>query len=88
MSETTAIVASASGLHARPASMFVETAQRHDAEITIRLDDGPAVNAKSILLVMSLGAKQGSTVHLLAEGSDSDAALAELQQLIETDFDS
>jgi phosphocarrier protein len=87
MPETTAVVASASGLHARPASVFVEAAQRYGSTIRLSVDDRGPVDAKSILMVMGIGAGQGATVRLSAEGDDADAALAELVQLVETDHD-
>lgn len=87
MPHTTATVASSSGLHARPASLFVEAAQRYDAAITIGVGENPAVDAKSILFVMSLGAGHGTEVRIAAEGTDANAALTELTRLIETNLD-
>ncbi len=87
MPTTTARVASAAGLHARPASVFVSTASTFDAIITIALGDGPAVDAKSILQVMGLGAGQGATVRITATGADAEAALASLAEVVQSDLD-
>ncbi|MGO4454844.1 HPr family phosphocarrier protein, partial [Arthrobacter sp. RAF14] len=71
MPERTAVVASASGLHARPAAIFAEAAAELDVEVTIALDGTPedeAMDASSILSLMTLGAGNGDTVILRAEG--------------------
>ncbi len=69
------------GLHARPASQFVQTAARFASTITVAC--GPRrANAKSILQVLSLGAVGGAEITIQAEGTDADAALAALKQLI------
>jgi phosphocarrier protein HPr len=73
------------GLHARPASKFVQTAARFSSTITVVCGARKA-NAKSILQVLSLGASGGAQITLQAEGADADAALAALQQLIEERF--
>jgi len=87
----TAVVASRVGLHARPASLFVQAAAATGLPVTIAVGDGDSVgdpvDARSILMVMGLGAKHGDTVTLSAEGENAEAALAELAKLIETDHD-
>ncbi|KAB1656672.1 HPr family phosphocarrier protein [Pseudoclavibacter chungangensis] len=87
MAEVQATVASASGLHARPAKLFVEAVQKQSVPVTIQVGDGPALNAGSILSLMGLGAAHGTVVTLKAEGDGADAALAELKTLLETDLD-
>jgi phosphocarrier protein len=73
------------GLHARPASQFVQTAARFSSKITVSC--GPRrANAKSILQVLSLGAGGGAEITLQAEGQDADAALEALKQLIADKF--
>ncbi|WP_224269152.1 phosphocarrier protein HPr [Haloprofundus salinisoli] len=74
------------GLHARPASQFVQTANEHDAEVTIeKVDgDGGPVNAASMLSVTSLGAAHGDEVRLVAEGDDAEAALDALEEVLTT----
>jgi phosphocarrier protein len=74
------------GLHARPASKFVETANQFDAEITIAPADGEqdAVNAASMLGVTGLAVKSGEDVLLVAEGEDAEAALDALEAVLST----
>ncbi len=71
------------GLHARPASLFVQTAKRYKSNINV-LYDGRTANAKSILSVLTLGAGQGAELAIEAEGEDADAALEALRSLIAT----
>lgn len=80
--EKEVIVKNESGLHARPASLFVKKANDFQSEITI-IFDGKEVQAKSILDVMSLGAKQGSKIILKAEGEDALEAVEQLASFIE-----
>lgn len=90
MSERTATVASSSGLHARPASLFAEAAAETGVEVTIAMAGTPAedaMDASSILSLMTLGAEHGSEVVLRAEGDGADAALDALVKLLETDLD-
>lgn len=78
-------VASKSGLHARPAAVFVQEAKRFQSAVTVA-KDGKTVNAKSILSVLTLGAGQGDQVVLAAEGSDADTAVESLASLLEQDL--
>lgn len=73
------------GLHARPASQFVQTAARFASSVTIEYNAKKA-NAKSILQVLSLGAGGGAEISIHAEGEDAEAAVAALQQLIADKF--
>jgi phosphotransferase system HPr (HPr) family protein len=61
-------------LHARPAADFVRTAMRFSADIVVAVD-GREANAKSLLDVLRLGAKGGSTLRLRADGDDADGAV-------------
>ena len=61
-------------LHARPAADFVRTAMRFSADIVVAVD-GREANAKSLLDVLRLGAKGGSTLRLRADGDDADRAV-------------
>jgi phosphocarrier protein len=74
------------GLHARPAALFVKSASRFDAEITVE-KDGNKVSGKSIMGLMTLEASCGSTLKLTAQGADAGEMLDELQALIESKFD-
>jgi phosphocarrier protein len=90
MSERKVIVASRVGLHARPASIFAEAVAQRPIEVTIALDGQPAddaVDASSILSLMSLGAGNGDVVILRAEGAGADEALESLAKILETDLD-
>ena len=73
------------GLHARPASLFVQTAQKFSSTVTVTRGD-KTINAKSILSLLGLGVTQGTTITVTADGADEKEALAALQQLIDTNF--
>lgn len=85
MLEKTLIVRHEVGLHARPAALFVQTAKRFASEIEVHHGERRA-NAKSILSVLTLGANQGATLTLRAEGGDAAEALAALVELVESNF--
>lgn len=90
MPERTATIASRSGLHARPAALFAEAAGDVGVEVTIAREGEPAddaLDASSILSLMTLGASHGDVVVLRAEGDGADAALDSLVKLLETDLD-
>ena len=72
-------------MHARPAAEFVKTAGRFSAEITVE-KDGLEVNGKSIMGVLMLAAEQGSWLRLTASGTDADAALDALVDLVGRGF--
>ena len=74
------------GIHARPAAMFVKTANRFSCDIFVE-KDGEKVNGKSIMGLMMLAAGPGSTVTVYAHGHDASQALAELETLINRKFD-
>jgi phosphotransferase system HPr (HPr) family protein len=73
------------GLHARPAALFVQTAQKFASKITVSYNE-KTVNAKSILGLLSLGALTGAEISIQAEGEDSSTALAALCNLVNTNF--
>ena len=83
MERTVEIVPEA-GLHARPASKFVQTANEYDSTVEVGLSDGDLVPANSMLSVTGLGAKHGDTVRLVADGDDAEAALDALEALLST----
>ena len=85
MVSRTVTVASAHGLHARPASLFTQAAAKLGVPVTITKGD-KTVNAASILSVISLGVSQGDEVTLEVEGDD-ESLLDELAELVETDHD-
>ena len=79
-------VANKLGIHARPAAMFVKTANRFASDIFVE-KDGEKVNGKSIMGLMMLAAGPGSKLTVRAQGHDASQALAELETLINRKFD-
>ena len=76
------------GLHARPSVKLTKMAKTFDASIDVSADDGRSwVNAKSIVKVMALKAKQGAVLTFRGEGPDAVQAIDCLVQLVEQDFD-
>ena len=71
-----------SGLHARPAALFVQTANKFTSDIYVELK-GAKVDGKSIMGVMSLGAFHGEEITLIAKGEDEKEAIRELIKLVE-----
>lgn len=87
MSERTVIVGSGSGLHARPAALFVKAAARQPVAVRIRVGEGKSADARSILAVLALRIGHGTEVTLQAEGDGADAALDDLAALLARDLD-
>ena len=71
------------GLHARPATFFVQSAHKYKSSIWVESGDRK-VNAKSLLGILSLGIAKGMTVTLIADGFDEEEALANLEKLIDS----
>ncbi|MFB6074494.1 MAG: HPr family phosphocarrier protein [Haloarculaceae archaeon] len=84
--ERTVTVVPEAGLHARPASRFVQTANGFDADVTVRPADGRAspAPANSMLAVTGLNVDHGEAVILAAEGPDAEAALDALEGVLTT----
>ena len=74
------------GIHARPAAMFVKTANRFSCDIFVE-KDGETVNGKSIMGLMMLAAGPGSKLTVHADGPDASKALGELESLLKRKFD-
>ncbi len=87
MAERTVTIASASGLHARPAAIFSKAAGEQPAKVTIEKAGGSPIDASSILMLMTLGANHGDEVTLRAEGDGADESVDALAKLLETDLD-
>ena len=86
MSTRSATIASAHGLHARPAALFVQAV--NDSGLTVTIErDGRKAPAGSILGVISLAINQGDSVTITAEGDAADAVLDQLVSFLETDHD-
>jgi phosphotransferase system HPr (HPr) family protein len=88
MAEATIQVKNKVGLHARPASMFVQTAARFSSRILVKnlTANGKFVDAKSIIMVLTLGVMKDHEVVIQTDGTDADAALGALKSLIEANF--
>lgn len=85
MKEVKTTVVNPNGIHARPASLFIQEAKRFQSKITVEnLGTGKAKDAKSILGVMSLGMTKGTEIRIVAEGPDEEAAILAMQQLVDS----
>lgn len=87
MLERTVRIGSTHGLHARPAKLFCQAAAASGTSVTISKAGGKAVNAASILGVISLGIDHGNEVTLAADGDSAQTVLDELVDLLLTDHD-
>ena len=73
------------GLHARPATFFIQKANEFKSSIWVEKDER-RVNAKSLLGVLSLGIVGGTTIRIMADGSDEEQAVDGLVKLVESGF--
>lgn len=73
------------GLHARPATFFIQKANEFKSSIWVEKEER-RVNAKSLLGVLSLGIVKGTTVSLIADGADEQIAVEKLAELVNSDF--
>ncbi len=73
------------GLHARPATFFIQKANEFKCSIWVEKDER-RVNAKSLLGVLSLGIVKGTAVNIIADGSDEEEAISTLMTLVDSDF--
>ena len=73
------------GLHARPATFFIQKANSYKCSIWVEKEDC-RVNAKSLLGVLSLGIVKGTTITLIADGNDENEAVAGLADLVDSGF--
>lgn len=87
MVERTVRIGSTHGLHARPAKLFTQAAAASGAKVTIAKTGGKAVNAASILGVISLGIDHGDEVTLAADGDTADTVLDQLAELLLANHD-
>lgn len=78
------IIKNKQGLHARPAALFVQIANKFDANITIK-SDKEKVNGKSIMGILMLGAESGSLITIEADGADANEALLALEKVLTTE---
>ncbi|HCV24756.1 MAG TPA: HPr family phosphocarrier protein [Candidatus Latescibacteria bacterium] len=87
MIEKTVVVTNRLGIHARPATVFVQAAAKFQADIFLSKGDVSRVNGKSIMGVMMLAAEQGAEVLVEAEGTDAEQAVDALAELLANDFE-
>ena len=78
-------IKSKTGLHARPATMFIKEATKFESKILVKKDT-KEIDAKSIIGILSLGASQGTVLEISADGPDEQEALNALVDLIENDI--
>lgn len=78
------IIKNKQGLHARPAALFVQVANKFDSRVTIKRG-GEEVNGKSIMGILMLGAEKGSSIVIEADGNDAHLAMIELEKIITTE---
>jgi len=88
MAEATIQVKHKVGLHARPAALFVQTAAKFASNIKVKnlTANGIFVDAKSIIMILTLGVMKDHQVVIQTEGADADTALDALKSLIESNF--
>ena len=85
MTEKTVTIVNTLGIHARPATLVAQTAQRFESDIIVE-KDGLEVNAKSVMGVMMLVAAKGSEITIRADGPDEKEAVEALVKLVEDGF--
>lgn len=87
MASRKVIIKNKLGLHARPAMMFVETASKYQAEVSVcRTDQSESVDGRSIMQVMMLAATQGAELEISATGEDAENAVEALVDLVKSNF--
>ncbi|WP_328793735.1 HPr family phosphocarrier protein [Heliomicrobium undosum] len=85
LTEIQLVLMNPTGLHARPASQFVQTAARFKSKVQI-IAGSKRADGKSILNVMTMGLKKGADFTVSADGEDEAECLAALQALVEGNF--
>lgn len=85
MTEATTTIENKTGIHARPASVFVQKASSFKSKVQIKAK-GKTVDAKSILMIMSMGLTKGTEITLVADGPDEAEAVAQLKALVDSKF--
>jgi phosphocarrier protein HPr len=80
------VVKNKTGLHARPASVFVQMANKFQSRITIVKEDNE-VDGKSIMGILMLAAERGATITIIADGEDAEQAIGELSELLSNNIE-
>lgn len=86
MEKITLTLKNKEGLHARPAAVFVQEANKFDSEVEIEFQ-GMKVNGKSIIGIMSLGAFYGEDISIVARGRDEEETIKALEELVINGFE-
>lgn len=84
--ERTVIIKNKQGLHARPAALFVQIANKFDSDVTVTKGK-TKINGKSIMGIMMLEAGKGSKVTIVTKGEDAEEAMTELENLLLSDIE-
>ena len=87
MIEKQVVIKNRLGIHARPATLLVQSASKYEADIYLSKGDVRRINGKSIMGVMMLAAEQGSEVLVEAEGRDASEAVESIGGLLESSFE-
>ena len=85
MFEKEIVIQNQVGLHARPATFFIQKANEFKSNIWVEKEERK-VSAKSLLGVLSLGITQGTSIKIVADGSDAEAAVTALVELVNSNF--
>ena len=85
MTEATMVIENKTGIHARPASLFVQTATKFKSKVQVKAK-GKTVDAKSILMIMSMGLVKGTEITIVADGPDEADAAKALKDLVASKF--
>lgn len=82
--EEQVVVKKIHGLHARPATLFVQLANKFHSSVKVE-KDGEIVDGKSIIAILSLGVNRGMQIKIIAEGEDAKEAIDDLKNFLEVD---
>lgn len=85
MTEATTTIENKTGIHARPASVFVQKASSFKSKVQLKAK-GKTVDAKSILMIMSMGLVKGTEITICADGPDEAEAVKALKDLVDAKF--
>ncbi len=85
MTNVEVVLKNATGLHARPASQFIQEANKFKSDVSV-IKEGNKFNAKSIMAILSMGAGKGTKLVIEAEGEDEKEAVAALKALVDSGF--
>ena len=86
MVEKEVVIKNRAGIHARPASLLVQTASRFNSQVFLE-KDGERINGKSIMGIITLGATYNSPIKIIADGKDEQEAVSAIVRLFETKFE-